>query len=122
MPVFQLVQSVIVELHMVKERLFRDGRQGVCPELDLSILVGFNVLQGNICKIQDFLVAAVVYRELIGGKGVGIFQNVQCSGVGCTEFVERLTAIRDDAYLERNSTNFLCFDGKYTVASRYRYC
>lgn len=90
MPVFQLVQSVIVELHMVKERLFRDGRQGVCPELDLSILVGFNVLQGNICKIQDFLVAAVVYRELIGGKGVGIFQNVQCSGVGCTEFVERL--------------------------------
>ena len=83
-----------------------DGRQAVGLKLNMGILIGLDILERHVGEVQDFLIRPVVGLQLEGFEDAGTFQNIQCLGVAGPEFVERLAAIRYDANLEKNSTNF----------------
>ena len=94
----EFLQLVIVEPDVVQEALLGHSGEAVSLQLNLSILVGFDVLESHVGKVQDFLARTIVDVELVGGEGAGAFQDIQCTRVGGTELVERLTAI---AYNEK---------------------
>ena len=104
--VLQPRQLFIVQMHLVAETLFCDRRQAVGLQLDMGILVGFDVLQSHIGEIENFLIGAIVGLKLIRAEHAGTLQHIQCFGVTGAELVEGLATIRYDPCLEKNSTNF----------------
>ena len=78
---------MVVEPYVFQETLLGGRNHGVGVQPDVCVLVGFDVVQQDVGEIQDILIGAIVDVQLVGGKCAGTFQNVQRSGVGCSEFV-----------------------------------
>lgn len=91
--VADFAQGMVLEVDLVFERLQCDGRQAVGPELNVCVLVGLDVAEQHVGKVQDLLVRSVVYLEFECCEYAGTFEYVNCPGVRGTEFEERLTAI-----------------------------
>lgn len=104
--VLELTQVFIMQRDLAAEAGLCDGRQAVGLKLNMGVLVGLDILERHVGEVQDFLVGPVVGLQLEGLEDAGTFQHIQCLGVAGPEFVERLAAIRYDANLEKNSTNF----------------
>lgn len=104
--VLELIQAFVMQRDLAAEAGLCDGRQAVGLKLNMCILIGLDILERHVGEVQDFLVGPVVGLQLECFEDAGAFQNIQCLGVAGPEFVERLAAIRYDANLEKNSTNF----------------